>query len=140
MGRETVRAKAMWRRFFCLMFLLCCACVGAASAQQSRWQACLPADVKVGEIVSVPPSESLRTTGKNTLGRRLSQLKARCRRGRLVGARNRPVRFYRLTGCWGMPPPNYLEILERQRGELRELKRRYVVIEISCNPSGVPIP
>lgn len=128
-------------RFFCLVFLLCAAAgVASAREQRPRWEPCLPPDVSADEIVSLPPAESRRAEGKVTVKSRLEELKARCRRGRLVAARNRPVRFYRLTGCWGNPPRDYLEIMERQRKELAELKRRYTVIEISCNPSGVPIP
>jgi hypothetical protein len=67
---------------------------------------------------------------------RLDKLDARCRAGKLVDGKNREIRFYQLQGCWGNPPPDYQEILIKQREELEELKRKYTVIEITCNPSG----
>ena len=34
---------------------------------------------------------------------------------------------YKLKGCWGNPPRNYQEILERQEAELAILRKRYTV-------------
>jgi hypothetical protein len=73
---------------------------------------------------------------KITVEQKLKELGARCRRGKLVDARGREIRFYHLQGCWGNPPPDYLEILERQRKELETLKKSYTVIEMTCNTSG----
>ncbi|PYS38228.1 MAG: hypothetical protein DMF71_17165 [Acidobacteria bacterium] len=42
------------------------------------------------------------------------------------------IRFYRLIGCWGNPPADYQEMLERQNNELNSLKKKYLVIEIPC--------
>jgi hypothetical protein len=56
-----------------------------------------------------------------------------------VDARGRQIQFYRLTGCWGNPPENYQEILDNQQRELAQLRKRFRVVEISCNPSGVLI-
>lgn len=124
----------MWSRFFCVLFVLLCGCV-SAQAQSTRWRGCLPDGVTAGEVVSVNPSGT-----RLTVSRRLTQLKARCRRGQLVDARGRRIRFHRLEGCWGNPPADYLERMERQRQTLRDLKRRYTVIEMTCNASGIPIP
>jgi hypothetical protein len=70
----------------------------------------------------------------------LKQLRARCIKRKLVDRGGREVRFYFLNGCWGNPPSDYLEILDRQRRELVRLRKRYTVIEMTCNPSGIPIP
>jgi len=37
-----------------------------------------------------------------------------------------------LIGCWGNPPEDYMEQLERQRLEIKRLKEKYTVVEISC--------
>jgi hypothetical protein len=78
-----------------------------------------------------------KVTAAITVKQRLVELKARCRRGKLVDRSGREIRFYRLAGCWGNPPPDYREILERQRRELERLKKRYTVIELTCNPDGI---
>ena len=66
------------------------------------------------------------------------QLKARCDNGRLVDDGGKEIRFYPLTGCWGNPPIDAPETLDRQRTELEELSRRYTVIEMTCYTDGDP--
>jgi hypothetical protein len=73
---------------------------------------------------------------RETIKQRLDKLDARCKSGKLVDGKNREIRFYQLQGCWGNPPPGYQEIMNRQREELEELKKKYNVVEITCNPSG----
>lgn len=126
----------MRRGVVCFVFLL--GWLVPASAQS--WKRCLPTDVRADEVASVRQSASGGAAGRVTVAQKLRQLKARCRAGKLSDARGRPIRFYRLTGCWGYPPPDYQEILRRQQQELDALRRRYTVVEITCNPSGVPIP
>jgi hypothetical protein len=104
-----------------------------------RPPACLPADVKADDVVTVEQRGSGRAPARITVEQRLKKMKARCRRGKLVDRSGREVRFYRLAGCWGNPPQDYREILGRQQRELDDLKRRYVVVELSCNPGGVSI-
>jgi hypothetical protein len=126
----------MCGRSCCLLLLLC---VCAVAAAQARWQACLPTGVEADTIVALEPAGSAQTTKQTTVKQRLQQLKARCRKGQLVDGKGRPIYFYRLTGCWGNPPADYLDILARQRRELSALQRRYTVIELSCNPTGALI-
>ncbi|HKC64960.1 MAG TPA: hypothetical protein VKB86_15055 [Pyrinomonadaceae bacterium] len=127
----------MWRQLFCFITLLL-ACASGAHAQ-SRPLNCLPNGVKENEVVTV--EQQGRATGRTTVKERLKQLKARCGRGRkLVDSKARQIYFYRLTGCWGNAPVDYQEILERQRKEISDLKKRYTLIEIPCNPKGELIP
>jgi len=103
---------------------------------------CLQSDVKLDEIVSVSPGKSVSgkpSATRITVKQTLVKMKARCSRGKLIDPRRREIRFYRLNGCWGNPPINYQEILEAQRIEIAELKKKYSVIEMTCNPDGVPI-
>jgi hypothetical protein len=99
---------------------------------------CLPEDVKLDQVVSVI-SKTPNLTGeveRETVKQRLDKLDARCKAGKLVDARNKEIRFYQLQGCWGNPPADYQEIMDAQQKELQELKKKYTVIEITCNPSG----
>jgi hypothetical protein len=60
--------------------------------------------------------------------------------GRLQDARGRPIKFFRLTGCWGNPPGNYQQIIDEQNRALAELRKTHRVITLTCNPSGMPVP
>lgn len=127
----------MWLRIISLTFLTCVGC--AAVSGQSRWQGCLPEDVKADEVISIEPDLKGGPGRQITVNDKLKHLRARCRGRRFVDARGRQIHFYRLTGCWGNPPADYEEIMENQRKELARLRRRYLVVEISCNPTGVLI-
>src|SRR5437588_11424237 len=131
------QAIAMRRQFFYFIFLRV-ACTSGAHAQRSRSLNCLPNNIKEDTVVSV--EQSGKAARQITVKERLKQLKARCRGRKLVDQKGRQIYFYRLTGCWGNPPVDYQEILERQRKEISELKKRYRVIEIPCNPKGELIP
>jgi len=90
---------------------------------------CLPEGVRADEVVSYDEK------GKSilTVKRKLVELKARCRRGKLVDAKGREIRFFRIS-CWGNPPEDYLEIQKREGEALAELKKHYSVIVFGCNP------
>ncbi len=90
---------------------------------------CLPKDVRIDEVVSFDVEGKSNVTVK----RKLIELKARCRRGKLVDAKGREIRFFRIS-CWGNPPEDYLEIQKREGEELAELKKHYSVIEFGCDP------
>lgn len=66
-----------------------------------------------------------------TVKEKLTALKARCRRGKLVDAKRREIKFFKRE-CWGNPPADYLEIQQQQRAELARLKKKYTVVEIAC--------
>jgi hypothetical protein len=111
--------------------------VASADERQDRYSACLPPDIRLEEVVSAPtPQVDGKATKKITVRETLSRMKARCRKGKLVDSQGREIRFYRLIGCWGNPPEDYQEQLARQERELTQLRKKYVVIEISCYQSG----
>lgn len=100
---------------------------------------CLPADIKLDDIVSAGgyPGEIKKVTVKQ----KLNELKATCsNENKLVDATGKQITFYHLTGCWGNAPIGYQEILQKQQEEINKLKEQYTVIEMTCNPSGIPIP
>jgi hypothetical protein len=102
---------------------------------------CLPPGIESTDVVSAqvarPGKEG--AVVKVTVAQKLAELKAHCRRGKLLDSKGREIRFYRLIGCWGNPPEDYQEQLERQAKELARLRKRYRVIEMTCNPSGEQI-
>jgi hypothetical protein len=125
----------MTSRLLCLIFLICGGYVAASG--QSRFDSSLPQDVKADEVIAIVPDVSGGAGRQITVDHKLKQLRARCRGRKLVDARGRQIYFYRLVGCWGNPPADYEEILENQRKELARLRRRYHVVEISCNTGGM---
>ena len=90
---------------------------------------CLPKDVRADEVLSY----GFKGKSGLTVEKRLIELKARCRRGKLVDAKGREIRFFRIS-CWGNPPVDYLEIQKREGDELAELKKHYTVIVFGCDP------
>ena len=100
-----------------------------AASEPSKGLSCLPKDVRADEAVSYGQK------GKSilTVEKKLAEMKARCRRGKLLDGRGREIRFFR-SSCWGNPPPDYLEIRQRENEELAKLKKRYAVIVFGCNP------
>jgi len=103
---------------------------------------CLPAGIKPADVVStqaVKPGADRDEVKTITVAQKLKELRARCRKRKLVDAGGREIRFYRLIGCWGNPPDDYQEQLERQAKELAKLRKRYRVIEMTCDPSGQQI-
>jgi hypothetical protein len=72
-------------------------------------------------------------TAKVTVGKKLSEMKARCSKGKLLDRKGREIRFFHIS-CWGNPPPDYLEIQQQEQAQLAKLKLRYPVIVLGCNP------
>jgi len=104
-----------------------------------RTHACLPKDVKTTDVVStriVRARDGSKEIQKVMVDETLKTLKAKCKKGKLVDARGKEIYFYRLRGCWGNPPADYQDILSQQQRELEDLRKRYRVIEMTCNASG----
>lgn len=102
---------------------------------------CLPKGIGMTTVVSARVLPGTANTVQTvTVADRLRQLKAVCRQQTLVDRSGRAIRFYQLEGCWGNPPMNYREILQQQVATLRQLQKTFTVIELTCNPSGIPYP
>jgi hypothetical protein len=100
-----------------------------SSAKRIKQYACLPKDVRADETVS----HGFKGRPAVTVQDKLVEMKARCRKGRLVDSKDREIRFFHLS-CWGNPPEDYREIRRRETAELAKLRKRYTVIEFGCNP------
>jgi hypothetical protein len=129
--------KEMLLRLIGILVLV--AGAGVVSEAKPRWQGCLPSDLNASDVIGTEPEVMGQRVKQLTVASKLNQLKARCVGKRLVDAKGKQIQFFRLVGCWGNPPENYEEILNNQQQELAKLRRRYRVIEISCNTSGVMI-
>ena len=106
---------------------------------------CLPAGTKLSDVVEATNAGYANGqpigSHKVTVGQKLNSLKATCNSdNKLVDDNGRPIVFYHLIGCWGYPPPDYQDLLQKQRREIEKLKQQHTVIEMTCNPSGVHIP
>ena len=113
--------------------------VSLLTSTPDRLSACLPAGIKRTDIVSAQWLKSTNEVKRITVEQKLDEIKARCKKGKLVDAAGKEVYFFRLTGCWGNPPIDYQETLRHQEEQLDKLKKRYTVIEMTCNPDGVPL-
>jgi hypothetical protein len=117
--------------FFC--------CVAPASSRDSLSR-CLPADIDLDRAVVVeqPKASKEGSETRTTVRMRLSQLRARCKNGKLLSSTGRQIRFVALLGCWGNPPENYQEMLTEQAKEIERLKKKYVLIQIPCGGNVDP--
>jgi hypothetical protein len=107
--------------------LLACL-LGFAGVGYSQKYPCLPADVSLTSPVSIESGAAK----MSTVGQALKKVKAQCSHGKLIDRHRKEIRFYNLQGCWGNPPADYQELLENQRTELIQLKKKFMVIEIPC--------
>ena len=130
--------------FFVIAVLISLAVFGGIGSQTRAGSTCrcLPADIKKDSVVEVITRTTVNGLVKEKVTVRdiLKKMKAKCRKGKLIDGTGKPVRFFRLRGCWGTPPENYQEILEKQEKEINELKKRNTVIEIPCNPDPMLPP
>ena len=108
----------------CLLYLTAC--------QQPLEINCLPENRKLTDIVSREQDKII------TVADKLQQFQARCENEKIVDSSGKEIRFYQLTGCWGMAPANYQEILAKQAAEIETLQEQYTLILMTCNPGEVP--
>ena len=121
---------------------LMCLGLGGGTDKNKPWT-CLPDGIKRTDVVStqeVPSTKGRREFRRISVEQKLKDLRARCRRGKLIDASGTEIRFYKLAGCWGHPSDDDREVLDRQKQELAKLRKSYRVIEMTCNPSGEQIP
>ena len=111
------------------------------SQKPDRFSSCLPDTVDLKAVVQEEPVDT-KTEAKpktRTVEQKLLALDARCRNGKLVDKAGKEISFVQLLGCWGNPPEDYQEQLDRQQQEIKRLKEKHTVIEISCaqDPSKI---
>jgi hypothetical protein len=107
----------------------------SVNSKSDSFAACLPDEVKPEMVVTLEPNQETTSTAKPkrvTVRQRLLQLKAHCKDGKLLDGKGREIRFVQLIGCWGNPPEDYQEQLNHQQEEIKRLKEKYTVVQISC--------
>lgn len=114
-------------------------------APRSPLAKCLPPGIRLTDVVEATSAGSAHgqpvESHKITVEQKLNHLKATCNaENKLVDGNGRQIVFYHLIGCWGYPPPDYQERLQKQQREIERLKQQHTVIAMTCNPSGVHIP
>jgi hypothetical protein len=99
--------------------------------QSARFN-CLPEGFQLTDIVSY----RLRGKGSDahiTIEDKLDELKALCKRGKLLDGKGREIRFFKFS-CFGNPPQDYREIAQKEGQELAKLQKEYNVIILQCDP------
>jgi hypothetical protein len=99
---------------------------------QSAHFPCLPEGFQLTDIVSY----RLRGKGSDahiTIEDKLGELKALCKRGKLLDGKGREIRFFKFS-CFGNPPEDYREIAQKEGQELEKLQKQYHVIILQCDP------
>jgi hypothetical protein len=129
MIQQMKRSRALIHRS---LIIAAAVIICAIASSRAAGQSCLPSDVKPTEIVAPDSDHQDRATKRKTVRDRLKELKARCRKGKLTDSRGKEIYFVRLIGCWGNPPADYEEQIEQQRVQVRELQKKYTVIQIPC--------
>lgn len=109
--------------------------VMAVDSKTDSFSACLPDEIKPDMVVTLESNHETTPTAKPkpvTVRQRLLQLKAHCKDGKLLDGQGMEIRFVQLIGCWGNPPEDYQEQLNHQQDEIKRLKEKYTVVQISC--------
>lgn len=111
--------------------LLVCLLLFGINAYSQEYK-CIPAGIDLNSRTVGASGNSIKLADK------LKALRARCSRGRLVDPKNRQIRVYQLQGCWGNPPADYRQVLEKQRKEVAVLRNKFTVIELACDQGVSP--
>jgi hypothetical protein len=109
--------------------------------QYQSYTQCMPPDVSLSDVLAnemVHMSDTMSERGI-TVREKLDAIRARCSGGRLVDQNGSRIYFYRMTGCWGNAPADYLDTLSTQDREIAVLRAQYTVLLLSCNQSGYPL-
>jgi hypothetical protein len=94
---------------------------------------CLQKEIKLDDVVTYGSGMAKNVTVKD----KLVEINARCRRNILIDGKGRQVYFYVLQGCWGNPPEDYQEILDKQAREIAKLRLKYRVVQMACDRNAL---
>ena len=92
---------------------------------------CLPEGFQLDDKMSASPKASMQPL---TIKDKLVELKAHCKKGKLIDGKGKEIRFFKFT-CFGNPPDNYQEIVQKESQALADLQKRYKVLIIPCDRS-----
>ena len=93
---------------------------------------CLPESFKLTDVVSY--GQKRKGSDEDiTIKDKLVQIKARCKGGKLLDGKGKEIKFFKFS-CFGNPPIDYDEIMQKEREEFDKLKKDYTVIVVECDP------
>jgi hypothetical protein len=102
---------------------------------------CLPNTIKADTIVSAVMNTTKNQIQITTVQQTLKALSARCQGKQLLDRTGRKVIFFQQIGCGGaLPTPQMLQEMANSQANLVKLKKSFRVVEMTCNPSGFPLP
>jgi hypothetical protein len=93
--------------------------------------ACLPEGFQLDDKVSASLKEKA-SKQPLTVKDKLLELKAHCKREKLFDGKGKEIRFFKFT-CFGNPPDNYDEIVQKESRTLTDLQKHYRVLIITCD-------
>ena len=107
--------------------------------------ACLPRGITLSTVAEYRPTGTMSWQGNTkefdynavTVERKLAEIGARARGGKLYDPDGREIRLFRPSGGGGAPPA--VRVMEAEHRELQRLKSLYRVIELATyNPRNPP--
>jgi hypothetical protein len=110
----------------CALALALCGLAAGCAPDWSAVSACLPAGVTL-TTEFCPDRAGCAPEERTTVKRKLAELGARARGGKLYDSAGKEIVFYRVPAR-GAPPPPDLE--QQERRQLEELRRRHTVVEM----------
>jgi hypothetical protein len=128
-------------RFLKIISCLCCTvlllgCFYALSFGRQKFP-CLPKGIK-GDAACEFDYRGTKVR-KITVDEKLTEMQARCEKGKLVDAAGKEIRFY-VVHVFGAPTDYAIKTMQRERKEIEALKKTYTVIELPADQSGEPRP
>src|SRR5262245_46491837 len=140
------RNEELKRQFLIIVLLIVIFIPNVTSAKTDRFSACLPdgvtpksevvdnlSHIRFDNTSQIAKQESNRKP--KTVQSILMGLKAQCKNGTLTDRNGKEIRIVQLIGCWGNPPEDYQEQIDRQHKEIEQLGEKYIVIQIPCEPT-----
>ncbi len=125
------------------LFIVLAIFAQTAFSQSNTNYPCLPKGITLDTVVSATLAATPQQSKKVYVKDKLKQLNARCSKKKLVDDEKRQIKFYLLKGCSGIaysPNDPHWKKLKKQDEEIAELRKKFTVITLTCNPSGVPLP
>ena len=119
-------------RVFLIFLLAVSLRLPASTESASHHFDCLGDEFKSTDIVSY--KEKRKGSGEFiTIEDKLIEMKAQCKKGKLVDSKGREIKFFKFA-CFGNPPADYDEIRQKENEELEKLQKDYTVIILECDP------
>ena len=131
------KARFAYRAQILALVFLSLPLLGACRREESTIISCLPESRQLTDVVSTEGVGN--NLKKITIGDKLRELKATCKNNRLVDAQGKEIRFSNRPQSCGGAALNE-EIVEQRRQEIEALQKKYTVIIIGCDFSGIPLP